>query len=364
MTRRISRAKQTIQRQRRPVSRCPTARSAAARLGAVLHVLYLIFNEGYAAPRALTCSAATVGRGDPADPAAAPAAARRRRGRRAARADAADRRAPAGPHRRRRVSWSRWPSRTARCGTPTSSPRASPWSPRRCRVGRRAVPAAGGDRGTARRGAAAPRRPTGPRSSPCTSVLLRISDNPVVALNHAVAVAMAGARMPGSRCLPSLGDTHRRGSPAARRTRASSGSMAGDHERAARGVRGRGPGSPPACPSSAICGPGPPGWSTEGDADVRFRRLASTSEVTVPPGAGTPEEISCVLITCWPGQSSPARCSVAVSLAQAFARDGFDLRRHPISLLSLGGVRLDPGGQLRGLRRAVRRRAPSVCGAV
>src|SRR5215467_12393758 len=47
MTRRISRAKQTIKASGVPFS-MPAASERAARLGAVLHVLYLIFNEGYA----------------------------------------------------------------------------------------------------------------------------------------------------------------------------------------------------------------------------------------------------------------------------------------------------------------------------
>lgn len=46
MAQRISRAKQTIKRSGVPFV-LPTARERDARLGAVLHVLYLIFNEGY-----------------------------------------------------------------------------------------------------------------------------------------------------------------------------------------------------------------------------------------------------------------------------------------------------------------------------
>jgi RNA polymerase sigma factor (sigma-70 family) len=47
MTRRITRAKQTIKDSRVPF-RMPSAAERGARLSAVLHVLYLIFNEGYA----------------------------------------------------------------------------------------------------------------------------------------------------------------------------------------------------------------------------------------------------------------------------------------------------------------------------
>jgi RNA polymerase sigma factor (sigma-70 family) len=47
MTRRITRAKQTVKESGVPFG-MPTRAERAARLGAVLHVLYLIFNEGYA----------------------------------------------------------------------------------------------------------------------------------------------------------------------------------------------------------------------------------------------------------------------------------------------------------------------------
>jgi RNA polymerase sigma factor (sigma-70 family) len=47
MTRRITRAKQTIKQSGVPFG-MPPARELGARLGTVLHVLYLIFNEGYA----------------------------------------------------------------------------------------------------------------------------------------------------------------------------------------------------------------------------------------------------------------------------------------------------------------------------
>jgi predicted RNA polymerase sigma factor len=47
MTRRITRAKQTIKDSGVPF-RMPATAELGERLGAVLHVLYLIFNEGYA----------------------------------------------------------------------------------------------------------------------------------------------------------------------------------------------------------------------------------------------------------------------------------------------------------------------------
>ena len=103
MAQRISRAKQTHQGVRRAVPACPRDDERAERLGAVLHVLYLIFNEGYAEQRRPEPAAhRSVERGDPPDPRAPPAAARRRRGRGPAGADAADRRAARGAHRARR----------------------------------------------------------------------------------------------------------------------------------------------------------------------------------------------------------------------------------------------------------------------
>ena len=48
MTRRITRAKQSIKDSGVPFA-MPAGPDRPARLGAVLHVLYLIFNEGYAA---------------------------------------------------------------------------------------------------------------------------------------------------------------------------------------------------------------------------------------------------------------------------------------------------------------------------
>ena len=51
MAQRISRAKQTHQDVGRAVSSCRPTSERAERLGAVLHVLYLIFNEGYASER-------------------------------------------------------------------------------------------------------------------------------------------------------------------------------------------------------------------------------------------------------------------------------------------------------------------------
>ena len=82
MAQRISRAKQRIQAAGRAVPACPTPAERAARLRAVLHVLYLIFNEGYTSSTGPGLHRVDLTRrGDPADPRAARAAARRRRGR-------------------------------------------------------------------------------------------------------------------------------------------------------------------------------------------------------------------------------------------------------------------------------------------
>ena len=73
-----------------------------------------------------------VRRGDPARPGARRADARRARGPRPARPAAADRGPPAGPARPRPASWCCWPTRTGRCGTGRSSPRATTWSAAAC----------------------------------------------------------------------------------------------------------------------------------------------------------------------------------------------------------------------------------------
>ena len=111
-------------------------RRLAERLDGVLRVVYLVFNEGYAA----TAGDALVrrelcARGHPPGPAAARAAARRRRGRRPAGADAAARLAARRRASTRRASSCPSRSRTARSGTARRSPRGWPWSRRRCARG-------------------------------------------------------------------------------------------------------------------------------------------------------------------------------------------------------------------------------------
>ena len=67
MAQRISRAKQSIKASRVPFS-MPTDAERAERLRAVLHVLYLIFNEGYTSSVGPDAAAhRPLQRGDPAD---------------------------------------------------------------------------------------------------------------------------------------------------------------------------------------------------------------------------------------------------------------------------------------------------------
>ena len=69
MAQRISRAKQRDQGRRAPVRDCRPPEERATRLPLVLHVLYLIFNEGYASTAGRDVAPRRpVRRGDPADP--------------------------------------------------------------------------------------------------------------------------------------------------------------------------------------------------------------------------------------------------------------------------------------------------------
>ena len=103
MAQRITRAKRKISDAHIPY-RVPQAADLPARLGGVLAVVYLIFNEGYlsssgeASIRDDLCL-----RGDPARPPAPRAGPDRARGHRPARPDAPDRGPPPGPRRRRRA---------------------------------------------------------------------------------------------------------------------------------------------------------------------------------------------------------------------------------------------------------------------
>ena len=139
MKRRLSRAKQKIRDAGIPF-RVPADHLLPARLGAVLAVVYLIFNEGYGGRGELASEALRLGRG------ARRADARRARGARPARADAAPRRAPRGPLRRRRARAARGPGSRA-LGRRRDRARARRARPRaRAAAGAGRYVAAGGDR--------------------------------------------------------------------------------------------------------------------------------------------------------------------------------------------------------------------------
>ena len=99
MAQRISRAKRQIKTSGVPF-RMPTSSEREERLDAVLHVLYLIFNEGYTSERwAGAAPDRSLQRGNSADARGTQPAAAGGGSRRIARADAADRRAAAGDAR-------------------------------------------------------------------------------------------------------------------------------------------------------------------------------------------------------------------------------------------------------------------------
>ena len=214
-------------------------------------------------------------------------AARRRRGRRPARADAAHRRPPAGPHRAGRRAGPDGRAGPQPLGRARRSPRASRSITRRSAArADRAVPAPGGDRRRARRGAAAPRTPTGRRSRALYELLLRLDDNPVVALNHAVAVAMvrraAGRARAARRARRGPADGRR---PPAAAVRAHLLEMAGDtaaardaYRAAARsGDRRRAPALP-----QRAGGPSR-GWLRSGPRRLLLRGPQPPPTATAPP---------------------------------------------------------------------------------
>lgn len=189
MAQRISRAKQTIQSSGVPFE-LPDARERAGRLDAVLHVLYLIFNEGYA-----SSAGAALHRVDLSDEAI--------RLTRALHALLPQEAEVAGLLALMRLTDARRPARSDADGAliPLDEQDRSRWD-------REAI-----DEGIALVEAALPHGRVGayqlqaaiaavhaeaaraedtdwPQIQALYGVLMRLSDNPVVALNHAVAVAM------------------------------------------------------------------------------------------------------------------------------------------------------------------------------
>ena len=197
MAQRISRAKQAI---RGAGSRFepPPAAERAERMRAVLHVLYLMFNEGHTASSGSTCTPRADRRGDPAGARAARAAAGRRRGRGAARADAVDRRAPG-------------------CADAADGALVPLAEQDRARWDRAAIAEGVGLVTEALRAPSARTR-SRPRSPPSTprppdaadtdwpqilrlyDLLERLAPGPMVALNRAVAVARCTVPTPGWSC--------------------------------------------------------------------------------------------------------------------------------------------------------------------
>ena len=175
-------------RRRASPTACPTPRICPSALDAVLAVVYLVFNEGYAASagdalvrRELCAEAIRLGR------LLRRAAAARDRGARAAGADAAARRAPRRARGRRRRDRAAGGAGPRALGSRRRSPRGWRWSRRalRARAAGRLRPA-GGDRRRCTRARRAPPTPTGARSRRSTRLLRGRHPSPVVALNHAV----------------------------------------------------------------------------------------------------------------------------------------------------------------------------------
>ena len=203
MTRRISRAKQRIKDSGIPFA-MPPGGQRGERLDAVLHVLYLIFNEGYASTSGPELHRAEL---------TAEASRLARTGPRLRPADGE----VAGRRARMQLTAARRPARTGPDGglVPMAEQDRSRWN------------ADDIAQGVALISGALPRGPTGPYqlqaaiaavhdeapSAEATDwpqivalyeLLRRISDNPVVALNHAVAVAMVDGPHAGLELLGAL----------------------------------------------------------------------------------------------------------------------------------------------------------------
>ena len=228
MAQRISRAKQRIKASGTGF-RLPSQPERSERLPVVLHVLYLVFNEGYTASSGpgvhraeLTIEAIRLTRA-----VHAPAAARRR-GHRAAGADAAHRCPAGGPH-----PAGRHPGPAGRAGPVALGRRGDQRGRRAGQPGAgqrpaRPVSGSGGHRRDPRRG----RQAAGHRLAPILALyglLERLAPGPAVTLNRAVAVAMVAGPRAGLEALSTLdGDGRIAGGHRAEAVRAHLLELAGD----------------------------------------------------------------------------------------------------------------------------------------
>ena len=250
----------------------PPRRERAERLRVVLHVLYLIFNEGYTATSGpdlqraeLTGEAIRLTRQlhrllpDDGEVAGLLALMLLTDARRAART---------GPT----AAWSRWPSRTGAGGTAaliaegvaliTGRSARAPLGPYQLQAAIAAV----------HDEAARAEDTDWPQILALYELLERVAPNPMVTLNHAVAVAMVHGPRAGLDLLAALdGDDRLAGHHRLDAVRAHLLEMAGDAA-AARGTTARPPGAPPACPSGATWSAGRPASVPDAGESARMSR--------------------------------------------------------------------------------------------